>query len=62
MNSFQDLTADFRSKAEDNQLNAMDELMTDFRQVDIDSLRVEIEKNEVEYVEEWGGKAYLTNW
>ena len=36
------------SKAEDNQLNAMDELMTDFRQVDIDSLRVEIEKNEVD--------------
>ena len=26
----------------------MDELMTDFRQVDIDSLRVEIEKNEVD--------------
>ena len=48
MNSFQDLTADFRSKAEDNQLNAMDDLMTDFRQVDIDSLRVEIEKNEVD--------------
>ena len=55
MNSFQDLTADFRSKAEDNQLNAMDELMTDFGQVDIDSLRVEIEKNEVDWKtgEEW---------
>ena len=47
MNSFQDLTADYLSKGEDNQLNAMDELMTDFGQVDIEALRTEIEKNEV---------------
>ena len=36
------------SRAEDYKLNAMDELMTDFGQVDIEALRVEIEKNEVD--------------
>ena len=30
-------------------MNAMDELMTDFEQVDIEALRVEIEKNEVDW-------------
>ena len=37
-----------RAIAEDDKLNAMDELMTDFGQVDIEALRVEIEKNEVD--------------
>ena len=36
------------SRAEDYKLNAMDELMTDFGQVDIEALRVEIEKNKVD--------------
>ena len=46
--NFQDLMVGDLSRAEDYKLNAMDELMTDFGQVDIEALRVEIEKNEVD--------------
>ena len=45
--NFQDLMVGDLSRTEDYKLKAMDELMTDFGQVDIEALRVEIEKNEV---------------
>ena len=45
---FQDRMVGDPSHAEDDKLDAMDELTPDFGQIDIEALMVEMEKNEVD--------------